>query len=136
MSIEISVNDLAGAARAITRADSPADVFRALLDASRATTPRAAVFLVRRGDVHGWGTVGFPTDVASAHRGFRATADQGWLGQLARKSGFPSARGADQSDRAPRLNRAGYDVECLRGAFLIGEDDGLYFDIACEGWGQ
>jgi len=99
MSGEISVNDLAGATRALLRAGSPPDVFRALLEASRVVVPRAAVFLVRRGEVHGWGSVGFPSDVARSHRTFRAAGEHGWLGRLTRElSGAPVERPADAVD--------------------------------------
>jgi len=131
MSIEVSVNDLAGAARAITRAGSPADVFRAFLEVSRTVAPRAAVFLVRRGEVNGWGSVGFPTDVAHRQRAYRAAADQGWLGQVARElSGASVERPADAVDpdfgQAPSADAMGCAL-CIEGqpiALLVSERAG------------
>jgi hypothetical protein len=99
MNTDTTVNDLAGWARAVARADSPADVFKTLLEASRSAAPRAAVFLVRQGELHGWGSAGHAPDAAQAQRAFRAPLDEGWLGEVARDpEGAPCPRPADASD--------------------------------------
>jgi len=83
---DVCVNDLAERARAVARADSPALVFKALLEGCRAVVPRAAVYLVRRGEIGGWGSVGHPTGVARSQRSFRAPANHGWLGEVIRRT--------------------------------------------------
>jgi hypothetical protein len=130
MNAETAVNDLAGWARAVARADSPADVFKTLLEASRSATPRAAVFLVRQGELHGWGSVGHTTDAARAQREFRAPADQGWLGEVARDlRGAPSPRPADMNDPDFRQSEATEAVGCVVRiddrpvALVVGERD-------------
>jgi hypothetical protein len=99
MSADNSVNELARWTRAVARADSPAKVFKTLLEASRAAVPRASVFLVRRGAAHGWGSIGYSTDEAQAQRAFRATLDHGWLGEVAREAeSRPCPRPAETND--------------------------------------
>jgi len=99
MSADDSVNELARWARAVARADSPAKVFKTLLEASRTAAPRACVFLVRQGDAHGWGSVGYSTGEAQAQRTFRAALDQGWLVDVAREAeGGPCPRPAGMND--------------------------------------
>jgi hypothetical protein len=82
MNDEFTVNELAEGARSVARARSAADVFRALLESSRVTAPRAAVFLVRQGAMHGWGSFGYGTDVAQTQRSYHDEG-QGWLGEVA-----------------------------------------------------
>ena len=97
---ETAVNQLAAATRTVAHAESPAEIFKALLEASRSVVPRACVFLVRRGDVQGWGSVGYPTDVAASQRAHRAPLAQGWFGRAAQDdSGAPSVR--TEADEAP-----------------------------------
>ena len=54
----VTIDEWAEHARAIARAGSGVAVFKALLEASRIAAPRAAVFLVRQGEVQGWGSFG------------------------------------------------------------------------------
>jgi hypothetical protein len=128
MSADNSVIELARWARAVARADSPAKVFKTLLEASRAAVPRACVFLVRRGDARGWGSVGYPTDQAQAQRAFRAALDQGWLGDVAREAeGAPCPRPAEADDPDFGQTAAADAVGCVIGidgnpiALVIGE---------------
>ena len=93
MNDEFTVNELAQGTRSVARAGSAADVFRALLESSRVAAPRAAVFLVRQGEIHGWGSFGYATDVAQTQRSYRADKEQGWLGEIAAAGdGEPLAR--------------------------------------------
>jgi len=73
-------------AREIARAVGPAEVFKVLLQASRALAPRVAVFLIRRGQVRGWGSIGYSADVAETQRRFSTPVENSGL------------RGLDQSD--------------------------------------
>ena len=41
-------------------------------------------FLISHGKVQGWGSVGYPTNLAGAQRSYQVPADQGWLGALVR----------------------------------------------------
>jgi hypothetical protein len=127
MSDETSVNRLAGAAGAVARAESPADVFKALLEAGRVAVPRAFVFLLRGGDLHGWGSVGHPPGVARSQRAFRASLDRGWLAEVARAAGAPRPRPADSNEpdcgQAVAADAVGC-VVCLDGkpiALIVGE---------------
>jgi hypothetical protein len=98
----------------VAHSESPADVFKALLEASRLVVPRACVFLVRRGDVQGWGSVGYPTDVAASQRAHRSSLDQGWFGRAAQENGgAPSVRTA--ADDAPDFGQrpAAEAVACI-----------------------
>lgn len=64
--------------RALAKADSPPDVFRSLLNATSVAAPRAAIFLVRRGRIHGWGSLGYEADVAQKQRAFSCEAGVEW----------------------------------------------------------
>jgi hypothetical protein len=61
----------------------PSEVFRALLEGARLAAPRTAVFLVRRGQVKGWGCVGYHTEAVKRQREFSVPVDSGWFGELA-----------------------------------------------------
>ena len=111
---ESAVNQLAAATRKVAHSESPAEVFKAFLEASRAVVPRACVFLVRRGDIQGWGSVGYPTDVAGSQRAHRAPLDQGWFGRAAQDdSGAPSVRTA--TEEAPDFGQppSAESVACI-----------------------
>ena len=79
-----AVSQLAERIRRITDAESSAHALKALLGASQTAVPRAAMFLVRQGKVQGWGSVGYPTNLAGAQRSYQMPADRGWLGELVR----------------------------------------------------
>ncbi len=79
-----AVTQLAERIRRITDAESSAHALKALLGASQSAVPRAAMFLVRQGKVQGWGSVGYPTNLAGAQRSYQMPADRGWLGELVR----------------------------------------------------
>jgi len=68
----------------LAASEAPSEVFRALLEGARVAAPRAAIFLVRRGQIKGWGCVGYHADAVKRQREFSAPADSGWLGELAR----------------------------------------------------
>ena len=74
--------DLSRRARAIARGRSVPDVFKSILEASQSAVPRAAIFLVRKNAIQGWGSFGYGTDVAQSQRAYRAGDDQGWLGSV------------------------------------------------------
>ena len=98
MNDEFTVNELAQGARSVARAGSAADVFRTLLETSRVAAPRATVFLVRQGEIHGWGSFGYSTDVAQAQRSYHADKEQGWLGEIAASGdGAPLPRRNDSA---------------------------------------
>jgi hypothetical protein len=128
MSTDDSVNELAPWARAVARADSPAKVFKTLLEASRTAVPRACVFLVRHGEAQGWGSVGYASDEAQAQRTFRAALDQGWLGDLARETeGAPCERPTEADGPDFGQSAAADVVGCVIGiegkpiALMVGE---------------
>ncbi|MDH3628496.1 MAG: hypothetical protein OEV00_13170 [Acidobacteriota bacterium] len=78
---------------ALTCAESPPQVFRALLEGSRLAAPRAAIFLVRQGQFKGWGSVGFDTTAAEQQRGMTLPAESGLLADvLSAKSPDPIIR--------------------------------------------
>jgi hypothetical protein len=63
-------------------ADAPPELFRRLLEAAATTGPRVAVFLVRQGQIKGWGSNGHAPDVADRQRSFSCPEGSGWLGRL------------------------------------------------------
>ena len=96
-----AVTQLAERIRRITDAESSAHALKALLGASQSAVPRAGLFLVSQGKIQGWGSVGYPTDVAGAQRSYQVPADRGWLGALVRVAdGRPGQRpdGDDDPD--------------------------------------
>lgn len=74
--VDLSVQELASA-------DTAADLFRALLQATRDVAPRAAIFLVRQGKAVGWHGLGYGPEVQGRLREFSQPLDTGWLGQVA-----------------------------------------------------
>ena len=93
-----AVTDLAKRVRRITDADTSAQTLKALLEASQSVVPRAALFLVNHGKIQGWGSVGYPTNVAGAQRSYRMPADRGWLGAMARAADGNLGRRPDEDD--------------------------------------
>jgi hypothetical protein len=79
----LSVDGLERQARALAAAQSPSEVFRGLLEGARLATPRAAIFLVRKNGIKGWGSVGYEPEVARRQRAYGAGSGTGWLGRLA-----------------------------------------------------
>jgi hypothetical protein len=67
----------------IAGADSPSDVFRALLEGARSAAPRSCVFLVRRGELRGWGSAGHEAAAGARLREMSAPVDAGWPARLA-----------------------------------------------------
>lgn len=67
---------------ALTRAGGPPEVFKALLEGSRIAAPRTAIFLVRQGQLKGWGSVGFDAPVSRRQRGLTLPKESGLLGQV------------------------------------------------------
>jgi hypothetical protein len=80
----ISIEGLDHQVRRLAACEAPSEVFRALLEGARVVAPRAAIFLVRRGQIKGWGCVGYHAEAVKRQREFSTEADSGWLGQLAR----------------------------------------------------
>jgi len=69
---------------AVAAARTPAEEFKCLLEATRLVAPRTAFFLVRGGQIRGWGSVGYTAEAARQQKQFSSAADQGWLAELAR----------------------------------------------------
>ena len=55
----ISVEGLDHQVSRLAASEAPSEVFRALLEGARVAPPRAAIFLVRRGQIKGWGCGGY-----------------------------------------------------------------------------
>ena len=122
------VAQLAERIRRITDAESLAHALKALLEASQSAVPRAALFLVRQGKVQGWGSVGYPTNIAGTQRSYQVPADRGWLGELVRAAdGELRHRTAEDGDpdfgQAPTADVIGRTL-CIDNrpvAILVGE---------------
>ena len=69
--------------QAMSRAEAPAELFKALREACWLAAPRGSVFLVRQGRIEGWSAHGYETEVTAAQRKFSCGRDEGWLGALA-----------------------------------------------------
>ena len=99
MDLDSTLTILADGTRAIGRASTPAHVFKALLEASRAVSARAAVFLVRQGTVSGWGSFGYASEVATCLRSHREPAVGGFIGEVTGPAnGTPCVRPADSTE--------------------------------------
>jgi hypothetical protein len=81
-----ALRDLRDSLAGIDRARSQADVLTALLRESARYASRAAVLLVRGGDLQGWGGAGFG-DADSKLRGLTLAAPNGTWGRLAQAQG-------------------------------------------------
>jgi hypothetical protein len=79
----LSIEALERQVKALADAAGPSEVFRVLLEGARLATPRAAMFLVRKGQIKGWGCVGYTPEATQRQRAFVSTADSGWLGRIA-----------------------------------------------------
>ena len=91
MEVEASVMEgLERQVRDIGAARSPAETFRLVLDGSRLAVPRAAMFLLKQGQIKGWGCVGYDPETARLQRAFASPADGGWLAEVA--AGEPGLR--------------------------------------------
>lgn len=95
---EMQMGRLEPLLRRLSAVEGPAEVFKILLEAGRLAAPRAAVLLVRQGQLHGWGSVGYETDVAQAIRRFREAPEGGWLGRLVGTADTLVPRQAGESD--------------------------------------
>jgi len=81
---DLSLETLEDHVRSLAVAESAADVFRALLEGARIATPRASVFLLRQGQLKGWGAVGYPAEAARRHREYIGPTAAGWLSEVLR----------------------------------------------------
>jgi hypothetical protein len=98
MSIEgISLEGLEDQVRALAVAESPAEVFKALLEGARLAAPRASVFLVRQSQIKGWGAVGYPTEAAKRQREYIGPVAEGWLGEALRAEHTAVAEDAERA---------------------------------------
>jgi hypothetical protein len=79
MSQEIMIAQLSSSVSEVARASTPATMFKVLLETSRVAAPRAAIFLVRKGEVHGWGSLGYSTEIAGRQREYRQPLKDSWL---------------------------------------------------------
>jgi hypothetical protein len=73
---------LSGAARSIEAAESPAAALKQLVEASAVLAPRVALYLIRRNQAQGWGSVGYDVDPTRRQQAYRANAGAGWFGRL------------------------------------------------------
>jgi len=80
----LSLENLEDQVRSLTVAETPAEVFKTLLEGTRVAAPRASVFLVRQNELKGWGAIGYPPDAARQQREFIGPVTEGWLGEVLR----------------------------------------------------
>jgi len=73
-------------AAAMAKASSPSEIFRLLLEGSKHGAPRAAIFLVRKEGLKGWGSRGYPAGAAGRLRGLSLKKDETWLGRTLESS--------------------------------------------------
>ncbi len=90
--MERQVSGLAAAA-------SPAEIFRLVLEGSRLAAPRSAMFLLKQGQIKGWGCVGYDPETARLQRAFTSPTDAGWLGEVA--AGDPGLKSRVASGAEP-----------------------------------
>ncbi len=74
--------ELERAASVLAAAATPSEVFRRLLETAALGAPKAAVLLLRQGQIKGWGCTGYTAAASQRLRDLVAPADSGWLGQL------------------------------------------------------
>jgi hypothetical protein len=79
----LSIEALERQVKALADAAGPSEVFRCLLEGARLAAPRAAMFLVRKGQIKGWGCVGYTPEATQRQRAFVSAANSGWLGRIA-----------------------------------------------------
>jgi hypothetical protein len=72
------LSELEADVRAVAAASSPAEIFKVLHQASAKAVPRAALFLVRKGQVLGWGSSGYPAALAQRQRAHSAPLSAAW----------------------------------------------------------
>jgi len=85
ISTEGFVDNLDRQVRMLSEAASPSDVFKALLEGALLGAPRASIFLVRQGQLKGWGCIGYSNEAARMQRSFTAASETTWLDALVRK---------------------------------------------------
>ena len=78
----LSLENLEDQVRSLTVAETPAEVFKTLLEGARVAAPRACVFLVRQNELKGWGAIGYPPEAARKQRGYVGPVTEGWLGEV------------------------------------------------------
>jgi hypothetical protein len=106
----LSLEGLEDQVRSLTVAESPADVFKTLLEGVRLAAPRASVFLVRQGQLKGWGAVGYPPDAARRQREYIGPVAEGWLGEITRSE--PPLHATDSQGGVPGFGQP-VPVECV-----------------------
>ena len=72
--------------QALVGTESPSDVFHSLLHASALAVSSAAVFLIRQGEIRGWGSEGYDEKAAAAQKRHAEPFD---VRQLAESTGSP-----------------------------------------------
>jgi hypothetical protein len=85
------LQDLERQVHAMSRTESPAELFAVLRESCRLAAPRGSVFLVRQGKIRGWFAFGYDASVVEAQRGFSCNLGEGWLGRLAEAADVTSA---------------------------------------------
>ena len=89
------LQDLDHQIQAMSRTESPAELFKVLRDACRLAAPRGSVFLVRQGKIQGWAAFGYEPEAIDAQRQFSCSLSDGWLGTLATSPEMTSASRSD-----------------------------------------
>ena len=89
------LQDLDHQIQAMSRTESPAELFKVLRDACRLAAPRGSVFLVRQGKIQGWAAFGYEPEALDAQRQFSCSLSDGWLGTLATSPEMTSASRSD-----------------------------------------
>jgi hypothetical protein len=91
---------------AVTEAETALQALGGLLEGLHLFAPRAAIFLVRRGEACGWNSVGYSTATTASLREMRSPLGQGWLGQLAESAEAGPHTCPAQADPAPAPGEA------------------------------
>lgn len=106
----LSLENLEDHVRSLTVAESPAEVFKILLESTRLAAPRASVYLVRQNELKGWGAIGYPPDAARRQREYIGPVTEGWLGEVMKSE--PPLQSTDPGSMIPAFGQPS-PGECL-----------------------
>jgi len=99
----LSLQNLEDQVRGLTVAESPAEVFKTLLEGARVAAPRASVYLVRQNELKGWGAIGYPPEAAGRQREYIGPVTDGWLGEVVQSE--PLLHSTDAQTRVPAFGQ-------------------------------
>jgi hypothetical protein len=111
------LQDLEQQIHAMSRTESPAELFKVLRDACRLSAPRGSVFLVRQGKIQGWAAFGYEAEAIGAQRDFNCGLGEGWLGALATATEKHSAS-RPEGDSGPDFGQP-HAAECVGSVIRI-----------------